>query len=191
VTAAHAYSLTTATKTTRRKNSHTLLARIITGVETLIPNPFWAAEAWADQHPEDLVICCMAAVATGAHRCTCWKPVYAQPQREPVPVDRPELLLTQATMCHDCAYRPGSPERADEHLTEEITTLPEVGTPFWCHQGMRRPTHWEHPDGRRIDAHPDDWHPARAGNFIYQQDGSPALLCAGWTYRRMNSCRTQ
>lgn len=164
---------------------------IISTVQTLIPNPYFAAEAWNAAHPDDLGAgCCMGAVVYGESRCTCWRPVYDTSQAPPQTVTSAEQLLAQPRMCHDCAYRPGSPERADEYLAEELHSLPSAGTPFWCHQGMRRPTHWEHPDGRRVDAHPDDWHPAKEGNFLYQAGGAAALLCNGWINRRLNACKT-
>jgi hypothetical protein len=157
----------------------------------VIPNPQWAAQAWADAHPDDLNPACCWGSLYDAAKCTCWSPVYDTTQAPPQTVTSPELLTAQKRMCHDCAYRPGSPERADEYLAEQLHTLPDAGTPFWCHEGMRRPAYWQHPDGRRVDAHPDDWHPAREGNFVYQADGSPALLCNGWMYRRLNTCRPQ
>lgn len=158
---------------------------ILSGVDVLTPNPFWAAEAWADANPDDPGIPCCDGSAYDPRRCTCWVPVYDTEQRPIVPVDRPELLLTQTTMCGDCAYRRDSPERADDYTEEELLALPSKGSIFWCHEGMRRPSHWLHPDGRTIPGHPGDYHPTRRGNFLYQGDGSPALLCAGWLWRRL------
>lgn len=148
------------------------------------PVPFYAARTWTALHSgDDRAPCCYGSMYN-PENCTCWEPVYDRPQLAPVPVTRPELILFQPAMCGDCAYRKTSPERADPYTEEQLLTWPLAGDPFWCHQGMRRPVRWEHPDGRDVPGDNDDWHPARVGNFLYQADGSPALLCAGWIRRR-------
>ncbi len=72
--------------------------------------------------------------------------------------------------CHDCAFRPDSPERADPVVWEGLlrTTDPEVGMPFYCHfahDGTEMPT-----DAR------DHYNPPR------HPDGRPKgyPMCAGW-----------
>jgi hypothetical protein len=71
--------------------------------------------------------------------CTCWAPIYDTPEQEPLLPGGAEVM---PTMCADCAYRPGSPERmgnpdasADGH---DLDDLAIGGTRFWCHDGMRR-----------------------------------------------------
>ena len=164
---------------------------ILTPVLEIHYNQTWPAEKWADENPAgmwELIPCCIGATYH-PRRCTCWVAVYAVEQAEPAPVLRPELLLAQTRMCGDCAYRKGSIERSSEYTEEEIFTLARKGEAFWCHEGMRRPVYWQHPDGRTIAGSPDDWHPAKLGNFLYQADGSPALLCAGWIWRRMQALK--
>jgi len=140
----------------------------------------YPARMWAQQHPdEDRPPCCWGAV-NGAEYCTCWRAVYDVEQAPPRPLTGPQDITPRPSMCADCAFKPGSPERS-EHFTEEaLLELPHSGDPFWCHDGMRRPTHWEHPDGRVVPGSPDDWQPVGINGIPYRADGRPALLCAGW-----------
>jgi hypothetical protein len=67
----------------------------------------------ADLLPADIpdLQCCGPAILDGPRHCECWTPVY---DREQSCVLRADLLPMPALpprMCHDCAYRPGSPER--------------------------------------------------------------------------------
>lgn len=143
------------------------------------PGGSYAARAWAHEHPDDDPMCCYAAMAEPAN-CTCWAPVYEGGQAEPRPPQSAEDLLVQRRMCGDCAFRPGSQERSDEWSEEALYHLAATGKPFWCHDGMRRPVRWEHPDGRVIDGDPDDWKPPIVSGIPYRADGRPGLLCAGW-----------
>lgn len=138
------------------------------------------ARLWAAAHPDDDRPPCCWASMHDPERCSCWQPVYDVDQAPPRPPNRPEDLHARPRMCGDCAYRPGSPERSDPLLVDELLDLPAGHTPFWCHDGMRRPIRWEHPDGRTIAGDPADWHPAMHSGIPYQADGSPAMLCAGW-----------
>ncbi|WP_116044020.1 hypothetical protein [Amycolatopsis palatopharyngis] len=97
----------------------------------------------------------------------------------------------QAGMCPDCAYRPNSPERrgvADAATDEQaLLALVESGSVFWCHRGMRRPTHWQHPFGATTPASPLNYQPPIHDGRPYKADGTPGDLCAGWTALRLKA----
>lgn len=142
------------------------------------------AVLWARANPDaDGTGCCWGDVNGGAEGCTCWVPVYNAEQADPVPLTRPEDLQAQRRMCGDCAFRKGSPERDGSWKEEALLSLAEEGTPFYCHEDMRRPVRWEHPDGRVIDGSTDDWQPPIINGLPYRLDGRPGLLCAGWVAR--------
>lgn len=42
----------------------------------------------------------------------------------------------ESQMCDNCAFRKGSPERADPYRWAEILSLVEDGRPFHCHKGL-------------------------------------------------------
>lgn len=139
-----------------------------------------AAREWADAHPDEDLYCCIGAVSRGAQACTCWEPVFDAEQLPPLLECEREQ---QPTMCHDCAYRPDSPERSNEPEEEALLTLPADGEVFHCHQGIRRPTHYRHPDGHVVPANDSDYQPLqdpRSPGVPYRADGRPALICAGW-----------
>lgn len=139
---------------------------------------------WVQAHPDDdWASCCIGGGIKGPEYCTCWEPVYELDQAEPRPPQCPDDLQVQRRVCGDCAFRPDSPERADEFSAEALLDLAASGTPFWCHQGMRRPLAWRHPDGRTVPGDPADWTPPKVRGIPYQADGSPGLLCAGWAAR--------
>lgn len=147
-------------------------------------DPSWPARWWAEHHRADEPIpCCDGSAVYGAQRCTCWQPVYEVEQAEPRPPKGPEDLRGRRRMCGDCAFRKDSPERSYAWGEEALFELADKGEPFWCHEGMRRPTYWRHPDGRTVPGSPHDWQPAQLGQIPYQADGSPGLLCAGWLAR--------
>lgn len=106
-------------------------------------------------------------------RRTCWTPVYDLRQRRPRTDIEP---VRRAKSCTDCAYRKGSPERERD---EDLEGLPG----FWCHQGLRRPKAWRHPDGRirlvDLSTSPD-YQPPIVAHVPYRADGRPADRCAGW-----------
>jgi hypothetical protein len=119
--------------------------------------------------------------------CYCWRPVFDVEQADPIPPASPDDIGVQARMCGDCAFRKGSPERAYEFEEEALFSLADEGTPFYCHDGMRRPVRWEHPDGRSIPGDPADWQPPMVCGLPYRTDGRPGLLCAGWAARAARS----
>lgn len=141
----------------------------------------YPAMKWADDHPDEDLYCCDGAIFKGSEGCTCWTPVYSLEQQPPRPPTRPADLAPRPEMCGDCAFRPGSPERSEEWTAEALYDTAASGTPFWCHDGMRRPSKWIHPDGHEVPGDPDDWAPPIRDGIPYRADGSPALLCGGWT----------
>jgi hypothetical protein len=127
--------------------------------------------------------CCWGNVIKGAEGCTCWTPVFDVDQADPIPPSSPDEIRPRERLCGDCAFRKDSPERGDAWTEETLLALPERGDPFWCHDGMRRPVRWEHPDGRTVPGSTADWQPPRIGAVPFRADGRPALLCAGWAAR--------
>jgi hypothetical protein len=77
--------------------------------------------------------------------------------------------------CADCAFRAGSPERADEMVDDIVFG----GRVFACHKGMRRVVAWVHPSGARVDAEPGDYQPLIVDGVVYRANGAPAAKCAG------------
>jgi hypothetical protein len=140
---------------------------------------------WTRVHPDDEVSrgCCWGDALDGPSGCTCWVPVHNAPQANPCPPTRPEDIGVQRRMCGDCAFRKGSPERREAFLEEELMDLAARGEAFYCHEDMRRPIRWEHPDGRIVDGSTDDWQPPIVAGLPYRLDGRPGLLCAGWAAR--------
>jgi len=118
--------------------------------------------------------CCLAAAEDGPAACTCWTPIFDARQRKPRTRIEPE---TRPKACEDCAYRQGSPERG---RGEELEGLAN----FWCHQGLRRPAAWRHPDGRvrPVPEYPTspDYQPPIVDGVPYRTDGRPADRCGGW-----------
>lgn len=134
----------------------------------------------------DVGPCCIGSAAMGPQHCTCWEPVYDTGQAEPVPGS----LGMRTRMCHDCAYRPNSPEkRGEKGYQGDAETLDELvmnGELFVCHQGFRRVVKYVHPSGAEIPAHPADYAPSFIGGIPHKADGSPGDLCAGWSARRLH-----
>lgn len=145
------------------------------------------AQLWCDANPELVETfvsgCCYGEALGGPLWCTCWEPVFTSAQAQPVLPASADEVETRARMCGDCAFRPDSPERADEWTEEELLALPETGETFWCHDGMRRPDHWRHPDGRTVPGSTADWRPPIVAGMPFRADGRPGLLCAGWNAR--------
>lgn len=140
------------------------------------------ALAWAKAHPGDDAFrgCCWGDTQRGAAACTCWIPEFDLEQQPLIPPADGEIQ-PRRTMCGDCAYRPGSPEMSNPLEAEELRELPLTGTAFWCHDGVRRPVRWRHPDGRVITGNPADYQPPtdKLGR-VYRADGRVGALCAGW-----------
>lgn len=127
------------------------------------------------------VPCCYGSVM-GANRCTCWEPVYDLDQQ---PLEEPTEPATRSKCCHDCAYRNGSPERADEHEAERLCMVAHSGgeQEFWCHQGVRRVIAFRHPDGRELPAGDGDYRPPigpKDRPLVWKADGTVGERCAGW-----------
>jgi len=147
----------------------------------------YAANRWLELHPGDDRVCCYESAIKGPGYCTCWQPVFDVDQLPAVWPDRPEDLAVRGGMCGDCAYRKGSPERSSEWEEEALLDLPDSGTPFWCHDGMRKPVRWDHPDGRSVPGAADDWKPPVVRGIPFRADGRPGLLCGGWAARAVRS----
>jgi hypothetical protein len=137
--------------------------------------------------------CCDGSAMRGPEGCTCWEPVHDLEQAEPDPVVAGWLAagvqpVTRRRMCADCAYRPGSPERAGDPGVsgdaEQLQEPAETGDRFWCHQGIRRITAWRHPSGTEVPGSAAAYDPPIGAGVPWQADGSPAELCAGWAARR-------
>ena len=121
--------------------------------------------------------CCMAAIIDPTD-CTCWRPmIVPHPtqavQAGPAPVRR--------SRCGDCAYRRDSRERREmegdpPHFYPDHT--------FYCHAGLPRVWAWVHPSGavRLTPRHPDtdDYRPILRNGTVWQADGRPGIVCAGW-----------
>ena len=142
------------------------------------------AVLWHRAHPDDDGTgCCYGDAHKGPDGCTCWVPIYDVDQADPIEPTNPSDIQVQARMCGDCAYRKDSPERSKPYEEEALLSLADEGQPFYCHDGMRRPVRWEHPDGRAIAGSSDDWRPAMVNGLPYRANGLPGLLCAGWAAR--------
>lgn len=58
----------------------------------------------------------------------------------------------ESTPCDDCAFRKGSPERADPYRWAEIMEIVERDQPFHCHKGLPfdpKTGAYEAPDARK------------------------------------------
>lgn len=131
-------------------------------------------------------LCCIGSAMYGPERCTCWEPVYDLEQVKP----RPDLPAdVRSSMCHDCAYRPGSPERSGDPRaagTEEaLRALVDGGDIFWCHQGIRRPIRFEHPSGITVPGSDLAYDPPIIDGTPYRANGTPADMCGGWAALRL------
>lgn len=134
--------------------------------------------------------CCWGSVIYGPTHCTCWEPIYdlaQMPLQNEKEIDQPE---TREKCCHDCAYKPNSPERAKGE-SEWLEEIAQKGNEreFWCHQGVRRVVAWKHPDGRKLEAPPGCYDPPQTSEgmpMIWKANGTPGERCAGWATRRNN-----
>ncbi len=138
--------------------------------------------AWTRANPDDDQFrgCCDAEMMRGPAACTCWTPVYDLDQQPLQPIGE-DGVPARDTLCGDCAYRPGSPERRDPLQAEALMDLPATGGVFFCHDGMRRPKLWRHPDGREVPGDPADYDPPFDQlRRPYRADGHVGAICAGW-----------
>jgi hypothetical protein len=125
--------------------------------------------------PDPTVPCCEASAFTDGEECTCWVAVL-----DVVPTlavqEGPHRI--RRTMCGDCAYRPGSPER--ESLGGDAPSFSRAAR-FYCHTGMPRAVGYTHPHLGLVPAPTtDDYRPYIRDGQAWQADGRPAELCAGW-----------
>lgn len=154
-----------------------------------ISGPVAPRAAWENEPDDAYDICCAGAAMKGVAYCTCWEPVFDLEQAE---LDLTSQPTQRAKCCHDCAYRPDSPERQEGSGREKdvIGLAHTEGAEFWCHQGVRRPVVYRHPDGREIPGDPDDYRPPETKNAdgvacIWKADGTAGERCAGWdAYRK-------
>jgi NAD-dependent dihydropyrimidine dehydrogenase PreA subunit len=129
--------------------------------------------------PDTGDICCIGAAVYGPQRCTCWEPVFDLEQQEPT---RGLPVTIRPEMCHDCAFRKGSPELSDEVEREDLLGMSDQAL-FFCHQGIRRPLEHRHPSGITIPGVGRDYQPPIVGFRPYKADGTPADICAGYARR--------
>ncbi len=153
-------------------------------------------DLFAPPAPDPDVPCCMAAVVSNGDRCACWEPIrvdlddlhqvdvdqlVAQVRDDPPSTRRCEgpPAIRPTTMCGDCAYRPGSPERQAADGDP-----PDYGPAerFYCHAGMPSVIAWWHPPTRTVSrvevrAH---YAPEMVADRAWRHDGRPGILCAGW-----------
>lgn len=80
-------------------------------------------------------------------------------------------------------HRPATYQATYARTLLDLEALPN----FWCHQGIRRPVAYRHPDGRvrpvedSADYRPPMGKVAPTGEQVpYRADGTPAERCAGW-----------
>ena len=148
---------------------------------TVLTPPGW-------QGPADGVPCCWATMHGDWDDCTCWAPIYDPPEQEPLLPGGAEVM---PTMCADCAYRPGSPERMGNPDAAadgcDLDDLAIGGTRFWCHDGMRRVVAMRHTGtGEAVEItgqhHYDP--PLDARQRPHRTNGTVGSLCAGWDARR-------
>lgn len=129
--------------------------------------------------------CCFGAAVNGPEYCSCWIPVYESDQEKP---DEKASPASRSEPCGDCAYRPDSPESCGSEdvdgTLQLLQRIVENGSPFWCHEGIRRPLRWEHPSGVVVEGSAADYRPPIVAGVPYKADGQPADVCAGWVARR-------
>lgn len=130
-------------------------------------------------------MCCDGAASMGAGHCTCWEGVYDQPQSKEL---QQGPMAVRPTSCHDCAFRPGSPEQLGDaryaHSGEGELADVLLSAGFLCHQGMRRRLRLVHPTGAVVESDPGDYAPIVSRSMAWKADGSPADVCAGWAAQR-------
>lgn len=138
--------------------------------------------------PDGVPCCDATAYSSDGTGCTCWTAVLDVERTDQVQ-EGPHVIRRR--MCHDCAYRPGSPERED--AGGDVPGYSRAAR-FYCHDGMPRAVGYEHPlltEKALRNGHPassavvpcpvdDDYRPFTRAGQAWQADGQPAVLCAGW-----------
>lgn len=155
-----------------------------------------AFEAMTQLERARLVPCCSEVerrgVENGGPGCTCWTPVYAEPQRPPVP----GIPVARRAPCRTCACHVAAGQLSDgselpaglEEAYAWLVARAARGEAFYCHEGARVPIRWEHPtepprapaDHYVDDAGHSDWPPPMVDGVPYRADGRPAELCFAW-----------
>lgn len=138
--------------------------------------------------------CCVSSAEDGPDACTCWEPVYDYDQAPTIAIGL-DHVETRSEMCHDCAFRPDSPERQGDPLhnynsDDDLRGLEH----FWCHQGMRKPIAYRHPYGIEITADHDAYNPPirtiSGVGVPFKADGTPGDRCAGFeAWKRIEATR--
>lgn len=105
---------------------------------------------------------CIGAAARGPHGCTCDTLTDADHARA-VAAAWEDHRRRDGRMCHDCAFRSGSPERE----SGELHTITRNPAPFRCHQGMPN-----------TSANPEEGEYVPRTNGDGDADEYPE--CAGW-----------
>ena len=129
------------------------------------------------------VPCCMASAVWGPDRCTCWTRRHDHDQATPI---IGLAVAARDSMCSGCAFKPRSPERTGDNryqFSDEDDRLDLIAgnQPFYCHEGMRRVTAFDHPCGVTVPVDGDHYDPPTVDGIPFKSDGTPADVCAGWT----------
>jgi hypothetical protein len=145
--------------------------------------------------------CCDGRAVDGPRGCGCWTEIFdlqqASDLHEGLPLPAVPLRPCEPGPGDDgCAYLGTSPEKTGSsgHSADadELDRLAATGSPFFCHNGIRRVTHMRHPSGLTWELpHRSDYRPPIRGNVPYRADGTPASICSGWLLRRMVLTRQQ
>jgi len=141
------------------------------------------AMLFAEQFPDaEPIGCCYGEAHRGIDGCTCWRPEYDTEQAAPdYGLIVEQGIDVRVSRCGDCAYRPDSPENAESYTADHLREIAASGELFWCHDGMRRPARWRHPQRDVVvEGSTADWRPPIIGAVPFRADGRPGLLCAGW-----------
>lgn len=104
---------------------------------------------------------CIGCAVNGAPACTCDTLTPAQHQLCLADAREAERKR-RGRMCHDCAFRPGSPE------WERRAEIGDDPFPFRCHQGMPI-------DFRGREPASEDEHDYKPRKHVYDYP-----ICAGW-----------
>lgn len=73
---------------------------------------------------------CMGSAVYGPERCTCTDTLSTDDHERCIAEAWDAYLERDGEMCHDCAFRAGSPEQ------DQLEKIAACDEPFRCHQGM-------------------------------------------------------